>query len=148
MSKRVSLVAAVALLSVPSVAAAKDKLEPRVQAMLACQAISASEARLQCYDQTISALNQDLVRGAVVLKESNRPLAKEGVVKESGYWSGGRFLVVLDNGDRWAIEPSKRRREPPRPGAAVKLRKTLMGTYWISGPDLPETEAQFLGQGS
>jgi hypothetical protein len=28
---------------------------------------------------------------------------------------------------------------------AVRLKRTLVGTYWISGPKWPESEADFLG---
>jgi hypothetical protein len=145
MSKRAGIIAAIVLLSVPTLAVAKDKPERRVQALLACQSITASDARLACYDQAMSSLKQAIAQGTMVLKEKNAPLAMEGVVKASGQWGGSSNWVLLDNGDRWSIQPSKARRDPPPPGTPVKLKKTWMGTYWMSGQKLPETEAEFLG---
>lgn len=148
MPKRLSFLAGLVLLSVPTLALAKDKPEKRVQALLACQSIAASDARLACYDQAMSSLKEAIAQGTMVLKEKNAPLALEGTVKDSGHWGGSSLWVLLDNGDRWSIQPSKARRDPPPPGTAVKLKKTFMGTYWMSGQKLPETEAQFLGHES
>jgi len=148
MSKRLSLVAGIALLAIPTFALAKDKSEPRVQALLACQSITSGDQRLACYDQAMGSLKQALAQGNMVLKEKKAPLAMEGVVKASGYWGGSSTWVLLDNGDRWSIQPSKSRHDPPPPGTAVKLTRTLMGTYWMSGQKLPETEAEFLGHES
>ncbi|WP_395622583.1 hypothetical protein [Sphingomonas daechungensis] len=145
MVKRVAGILAVILLSLPAVAAVKEKPESRVQELLACQAITANEERLACYDRAMGSLKQALSQGTMVLKEKKVPLAMEGVVKASGYWGGSSAWVLLDNGDRWSIQPSKSRREPPPPGTEVKLKRTLMGTYWMSGKKLPETEAEFLG---
>jgi hypothetical protein len=147
MSKRVGTIAGIVLICAPTMAAAKDKLEPRVQAILSCESISSSEARLHCFDQAIAPLKQALARGTMVLKEKKAPLALEGVVKASGQW-GNSFWVLLENGDRWSVQPTKSRRAPPPPGAAVRLKRTLMGTYWISGPQWPESEAEFLGHES
>jgi hypothetical protein len=72
-------------------------------------------------------------------------MALEGLVKASGHWGGTSLWVLLENGDRWQIQPTKSHRDPPPPGSAVKLKRTLMGTYWISGPKWPESEAEFLG---
>lgn len=148
MSRRIILIAGVALLSISTAAVAKDKSEPRVQALLACQSITANEQRLACYDEAMGSLKQALAQGTMVLKEKKAPLAMGGVVKASGYWGGSSTWVLLDNGDRWSIQPSKSRREPPAPGTTVKLTRTLMGTYWMSGQKLPETEAEFLGHES
>ena len=145
MSKRVGTILALVLTSVPAIAMAKDKPDARVQAILACESISVNEERLRCYDQSIIPLKQALARGSMVLKEKKAPLAFVGVVKASGHWGGSSSWVLLENGDRWSIEPSKSRRDPPPAGTAVKVKRTLVGTYWMSGPKLPETEADFLG---
>jgi hypothetical protein len=136
---------AAVLLSMPANAMAKDKPEPRVQAILACGSISSNEERLRCYDQSIVPLKEALSRGSMVLKEKKAPLALEGLVKSSGHWGGSSLWVLLENGDRWQIQPTKSHRDPPPPGSTVKLKRTLMGTYWISGPKWPESEAEFLG---
>ena len=148
MRKRVGAIAAIVLLSVPAVAAAKDKLDPRAEAMLACSSVSANEERLQCYDRTIATLKQALAQGNVVLKEKKGPLAQEGIVKASGRSGEESFWIVLENGDRWAITIAEYRRDPPPPGTHVKLKRTIMGNYWLTAPKWPESEAVFLGHGS
>jgi hypothetical protein len=139
------IIAAGALLLLPTTAVAKDKAEPRVQAILACGAIITDAERLACYDRAIVPLKEALSRGSMVLKEKKAPLAMTGTVKASGRWGGSSLWVLLDNGDRWSVQPTKSRSDPPPPGTALKLKRTLMGTYWISGPKWPESEAEFLG---
>ena len=144
MSKRVSLVAGIALIAVPSAAAAKKDMEPRMQAVLACEAITANEARLQCFDQAILPLKQAVSRGSLVLKENKGPAALGGVVKASGKSGAARYWVVLDNGERWSIETAKDRRDAPKPGTALRMKRTFFGNYWVSGPGWPESEGKFL----
>lgn len=148
MSIRISAIAAIVLLSTPTIAAAKDKMEPRLQAVLACQSISENNARLQCFDQAIAPLKQALVRGTMVLEEKKGPLALEGVVKASGQSGANRYWVVLENGDRWTLLPKSTRPKAPPPGTTVRMKKTLWGGYWISGPGWSESEASFAGHGS
>lgn len=144
MSKHVCWIAGVALLVVPSVAVAKEDLEPRMQAVLACEAIVADEARLQCFDQAILPLKQAMTRGSLVLKEKKGPVALGGVVKESGKSGAARYWVVLDNGERWSIATAKDRREAPKPGTPLRMKKTFFGNYWVTGPGWPESEGTFL----
>jgi len=144
MSRRVGLVAGAALLVVPSVAAAKEDLEPRMQAVLACEAITANEARLQCFDQAILPLKQAMTRGSLVLKEKKGPAALGGVVKASGKSGANRYWVLLDNGERWSIQTVKDRREAPKPGTPLRMKKTFFGNYWVSGPGWPESEGLFV----
>lgn len=144
MSKLVSLFAGTVLLVMPSVAAAKEDMGPRMQAVLACEAITANEARLQCFDQAILPLKQAASRGSLVLKENKGPAALGGVVKESGKSGAARYWVVLDNGERWSIETAKDRRDAPKPGIELRMKKTFFGNYWVSGPGWPESEGTFL----
>jgi hypothetical protein len=144
MSKRVCLIAGMVLIVVPSVAAAKDDMEPRMQAVLACEAISANEARLQCFDQAILPLKQAMSRGSLVLQEKKGPTALGGVVKASGKSGAKRYWVLLDNGERWSIETAKERRDAPKPGTALRMKKTFFGNYWVSGPGWPESEGTFV----
>lgn len=148
MSMRAWVIAGAALIFLPSIAAAKDKLEPRMQAMLACEAVSSNEARLQCYDQAMSAFKQAMAQGSVVVKEKDAPMTLGGVIKASGQSGSNRYWVEFENGDRWALMPTKSRRGPPVPGTTAKLSRTLMGNYYFSGPNWPQTEARFLGHGS
>ena len=115
MSKPFRAMMGIVLLSAPAGVAAKEKLEPRVQAMLACEAVKANEARLQCYDQAIAALKPALVQGGVVVKEKKAPLSRGGVIQASGRSGPENFWVVLDNGDRWAVHTPGYHRNPRRP---------------------------------
>ena len=144
MSKGVCLIAGMVLIVVPSVAAATDNMEPRMQAVLACEAISANEARLQCFDQAILPLKQAMSRGSLVLQEKKGPAALGGVVKASGKSGAARYWVVLDNGERWSIATAKDRRDAPKPGTALRMKKTFFGNYWVSGPGWPESEGTFV----
>lgn len=146
MAKHVVVLAGIMLLSLPAIASAKARIEPRVQAVLACEGISASDARLQCYDRAIAALKPALVQGAVVVKEKKAPVARGGVIQASGRSGAESFWVVLDNGDRWALRTPGYHRNPPATGMTVKLRRTLMGSYWLTAPKWPESEAEYLGQ--
>lgn len=147
MSKRLCTLAAVVLVAAPGVAAAKEKIEPRVQAVMACESVAASDARLQCFDQAAAGLKQALDRGTMVLKETKGPTAREGVVTASGTSGANRFWVVLDSGDRWTLLPKTVREAPPAPGTRLKAKKTLWGRHWISGPGWSESEAEFVGRG-
>ena len=144
MSRRVGLVAGAALLVVPSVAVAKEDLEPRMQAVLACETITANEARLQCFDQAILPLKQAVSRGSLILKEKKGPVSLGGVVKASGKSGASRYWVLLDNGERWSIETAKDRREAPKPGTPLRMKKTFFGNYWVTGPGWPESEGTFV----
>lgn len=148
MAKLVSAIAGMVLLSVPTMAPAKDRTEPRLEAVLACQSIAENEARLQCFDQAVAPLKQALTRGTMVLEERKGPLSLEGVVKASGQTSSNRYWVVLENGDRWTLLPKSSRPKPPPPGSTVRMKKTLWGGYWLSGSGWSESEASFAGHGS
>ena len=137
------------LLALASGANAKDKLEPRTQAMLACQGIAADGARLQCYDQAMAPLKQAIEQGTVVVEKNDRPIAREGVVKASREIGDNVFWVELNNGDRWKLLPSTRRNGPPQVGSTVKVHKPLYGSgFWIMGPDWDDSRADFEGRGS
>jgi len=139
---------AISLLALPAAGAAKSELEPRLQAHLACASITPDEARLRCYDQSIVALQQALTRGSVVLKEQKGPRGRDGIVTASGKSGEKRFWVTLDNGDRWTIVTQPDRPAAPPVGSTLKLRRTPLGNFWISGPGWRESEATFVGHES
>ena len=144
MSKRVALVGGIVLLSLPSVVAAKDDMEPRMRALLACEAISANEARLQCFDQAILPLKRAVSDGEMVFTQRKGPVAREGVVKASGISGENRYWILFENGDRWATS-TKNPRKAPTPGTTLRLKRTPMGNYWIFGPKWSESQANFVG---
>ena len=148
MPKLVTATIAIVLLALPAAGAAKSDLEPRLQAHLACASITPDEARLRCYDQSVVALQQALTRGSVVLKEQKGPRAREGIVKASGKSGEKRFWVTLDNGDRWTTITQPDRPNAPAVGTRIKVRRTPLGNFWISGPGWRESEAAFAGHES
>ena len=149
MLKGVVAITGLGLLAMAAGANAKDKLEPRTQAMLACQGIAADSARLQCYDQAMAVLKQAIDQGAVVVEKNNKPTAREGIVKVSREIADNVFWIELDNGERWKLLPSTRRNGPPQVGSTVKVHKPLYGSgFWIIGPDWDDSRADFQGRGS
>lgn len=146
MTKLVSAIAGLVLLSVPGVATAKEKIEPRLEAVMACQSVTDDTARLQCFDQAVAPLQKALVHGTMILEEKKGPLAMEGVVKASGQTSANRYWVELENGDRWTLTPKSSRPKAPPVGSTVRMKKTLWGGYWLSGSGWSESEATFAGR--
>lgn len=136
---------AIVLLSVPTMAGAKDKMEPRAQAMLACASLTPDAARLRCYDQSVLALKQALEQGDLVVNEHKQPMTNEGLIKASGPMGGNRYWMELESGDRWELNPTSDRDQAPRPGTRIKVRK-FMGAYWAAGPGWRDSEAHYLGR--
>ncbi len=145
MPRLAAAITAIVLLSVPAMAAAKDKMEPRAQAMLACASLTPDSARLRCYDQSVLALKQALEQGDLVVNEHKQPMAREGLVKASGPMGNNRFWIELESGDRWELDPTSDRDKAPPPGSQIKVRK-FMGAFWASGPGWRDSEAHYLGR--
>ena len=138
-----------ALLVTAAGASAKDKLEPRSQAMLACQVVVADDARLRCYDQAMAALKSAIAEGDLVVEKSDKPIARGGVIKASGQLGENSFWIELESGDRWKLLPTTRRSQPPQVGTRVKVGRPFYGSgYWISGPEWDESRADYMGRGS
>lgn len=147
MSKWAIAAISLALLGTSAGANAKDKLEPRTQAMLACQAVTADDARLRCYDQAMAALKDAIEQGSVVLDE--KPTKGQAVVKASGRSGENSFWIELETGERWKLLPTTPRSAPPQAGSTIKIYRPFYGSgYWISGPDWDESRAEFVGRGS
>ena len=143
---RLALMVVAGLALVPAAAVAKDKVDPRIKASLECTTIAASAERLACYDKAICGLKQALETGELVSNFERQPKKLEGTVQAAGGMGFNRFWAELDTGDRWEIIATKMSDEPPRRGEKVKLRKALMGSYWISAPGYPDRRARFLGR--
>lgn len=147
MSKWAIAAFGLALLGMSAGANAKDKLEPRTQAMLACRSIAANDARLRCYDESMAALNDAIERGSVVLDE--KPTKGQAIVKASGRSGENSFWIELESGERWKLLPTTNRSQPPQVGSTIKVYRPFYGSgYWISGPDWEESRAEFVGRGS
>ncbi len=148
MSRLAVAVAAVLLLAAPASGVAKEKIEPRMAAMLACGSVTPSEERLRCYDQAASTLRQALDQGELVLEEKSRPSALEGVVKATGAMGNNRYWVELDSGDRWQVFSTSNLKKAPATGVKVKLRKGAFGNYWLSDPSSTGRRSLYLGRSS
>lgn len=142
-----SAIGVLILVAAPATAIAKDRSQEHLQSVVACGSIAESEARLRCFDQSVLAVKEALEQGRLVVEENKGPRALGGIVRASGSRGENRYWVELENGDRWLLLPTTSRDEPPRPGAAVKLRKggLLSSGYWISADGWQESRADFLG---
>ncbi len=145
MPRLAAAMTAIILLSMPAAASAKDRMEPRAQAMLACASLTPDAARLRCYDQSILALKQALDQGDLVVNEHKQPMSNGGLIKASGAMGNNRYWVELESGDRWELDPTSDRNEAPRVGTMIKVRK-FMGSFWAAGPSWRDSEAHYLGR--
>jgi len=148
MSRSAVALAVLALLGVSENASAQEKLDPLTKAMIACGDVKTDDARLHCYDQTMSSLKNAIDRGEVILDEDRGPITREGIIKTSGQTGENSFWIELESGERWNLIPTTPRRHPPKPGGNIKVRKSFFSGYWVSAPDWPETRARFKGRGS
>lgn len=135
------------LLAAPTGAMAKDDPARHLQSVVDCGAVSEADARLRCYDRAVVSVKEALEQGRLVVEEGRGPRALDGVIKASGIRGENSYWVQLENGDRWLLLPATRRKEPPRPGMAVKFRKGLLSSgYWISGDGWQDSRADFVGR--
>jgi len=140
--------AGLVLLGTPAAVQAQDQVEPRTNAMLACRAIPSNDARLRCYDQAMTSLKEAIDQGGYIFDEDRGAIAREGVIKASGRTGENSFWIELESGDRWNLLPTTPRRDAPRPGGNIKVRKSFFSGYWVSAPDWPESRAKYKGNGS
>ena len=120
-------------LLIPAVAAAQDaQPQAQVGAVIQCLDIPAIEERVRCYDRAATALRSGLRSGAVVVaapRPADTPSRVQGRIASASS-VGGRWEVVLDNGQKWRTYESNGRR-PPVAGANVRIHRNLIGTYWM-----------------
>jgi hypothetical protein len=143
MSRRAAPLALM-LLTAPAMAAAKEKPEPRMAAMLACGSVVSNEARLRCYDDAVAPLRRALGKGEIALKEKSRPKELEGVIRSAGGMGDNNYWIELASGDRWQVISNSPFDEPPPTGVTARLRKGPLGNYWFSTPGLAERRAVFI----
>lgn len=141
----VPAVAALLLCGAP--AAAKDKLDPRIQAVLGCASVTDPAARLRCFDEKMAALRAAVDAGQLIsAEEASRPYALDGVIRGSGVSGFNRFWVLMDSGDRWLVVANNSRDILPKRGAKVHIRKGLMGAYWFEEANQSDRRAIYLGR--
>ena len=145
---RVTVAIGALMLASPALVSAKDKIDPRIKAAMACQSVAQSDQRLACYDRAMVGMRQALEAGQLIPADESRvPLALAGVIKAAGPMGFNRFWVEMDNGDRWELIAESS--DPgPRPGTKITLRKGIMGNYWFIDPRWTNRQARYLGRRS
>ncbi|QDP19829.1 hypothetical protein [Sphingomonas xanthus] len=139
--------AAIVLIGFAMPAAAKDKVDPRIEAATACAAVQADADRLQCYDKAVGDLKLALSAGQLVpADEATTPSTLEGTVKLSFAHGFNLIRVELDSGDRFDLSADGKFDQPLKPGTKVKLSKGVLGNYWLTAPRSTRFRARFVGR--
>ena len=137
------IVGATALLAVSEPAAAQ-KLDPRLEAVLACPRIADAAQRLACFDTAVTPLSKAAKSGSLEAR-SLGPKALEGKVSATRGQGYDAFLVQLENGDRWLLRLEGNERLP-KVGADVTMRRGALGNWWFKVTNGQTFQAKFLGQ--
>ena len=138
---------ALALLLCGASATAKEKLDPRIQAVLGCASVTDPAARLRCFDEKMAGLRQAVDSGQLIsAEEASRPHALDGVITGAGVSGFNRFWVLMDSGDRWLLVASNSRDIGPKRGAKAHIRKGVMGAYWFEEANQSDRRAIYLGR--
>lgn len=140
---RLTMIFGAAALLLPGAASAQ-KVDPRLEAVLACPKIADSAQRLACFDSAIAPLRKAAEAGALEAR-SLGPKALEArirAMKQQGY---DRMLVQFDNGDRWIFQLEGNERMP-KAGDAVTVKRGALGNWWVKVVKGQTFQAKFLGQ--
>ena len=158
MKSFVAIFAGIALLA-PAAAAAPGSSAP-IDAVLNCRSETAEQARLACYDAAAASLSAAATGGELVVvdrddvrktrrslfgfsvpkmpffrgdtSEDEQPDEIEAKIKSARGTGYDKWLFELDSGARWqTTEPLNSNRDP-RPGQAIKVKKGMMGSYFLS----------------
>ena len=150
MRKIAIAVVALGLFAGSAPAMAKEKIDPRIGAAIACANIADNDQRLRCFDQAIAGLKQALSSGQLIpADDARKPLVLEGTVKSAGHFGFNRFWVELDSGDRWELEWSNRFDQvPPKRGTKVTIKRAAIGGYWVKEVGGSNRRASYLGRSS
>jgi hypothetical protein len=154
-----AVLAVVAL--VPGAAFAQSKTERAaiVQKLVDCKKVTEDAARLACYDQATSALDQAEAKGDVVIvdREQARKVRRQafgfslpslslfekgedkeevanfdGVVAAARQNSAGAWVIKLEDGAVWAQNQPEELFKSPKPGSKVRIRKAALGSYMMT----------------
>jgi hypothetical protein len=150
MRKLLIATVATGLLAGSGPASAKEKIDPRIGAAIACTNIAQNDERLRCFDQALTGLKQALASGQLIpADDAKKPLVLEGTVKSAGHFGFNRFWVELDSGDRWELEWTNRFDQvPPKRGTKVTIKRAAIGGYWVKEVGGSNRRASYLGRRS
>ncbi|MFN4040724.1 MAG: hypothetical protein ACK4I0_03565 [Brevundimonas sp.] len=144
-------------------ASAQDRTTPEaLSALRACRAVDGDAARLACFDQAARALDEGEARGDLVvvdrseIQDTRRGLfgldvpnvrllerfggqtqvdAIETTLARAYQASRGEWVFELDDGSVWRQVDTERLTARAAPGAAVRIRRAAMGSYFINVAD-------------
>lgn len=153
---------ALALLAVAGAPAAlaqsKTERAAIVQKLVDCRKLTDDAARLACYDQATTALDQAEAKGDVVIvdREQARKVRKQafgfslpsismfekgeakeeidtfdGVVSAARQDGSGRWVVKLEDGAVWTSVGAEELFKTPRPGMKVRIKKAALGSFMM-----------------
>ena len=124
-----------------SAASAQDaQPRNRVDAVVRCLDIATTDERLRCYDAAATALREGVQRGEVVAKPPPTPSRVDARVASASV-RGGRWELVLDNGQTWRTWEAKEQR-PPAAGSTVRIGRNLIGSYWMRVPGVGQIRVE------
>lgn len=131
-----------------------------LDAIGACRAITAPEARLTCYDQASAKLAAADAAGDIVVldrqkvesvrreafgfnlpklsafggKSDKAPALDriEGVAKQAYQNGAGGWTIVLEDGAKWDQVGRDPVRRAPKPGSKIAIRKASMGSFFVN----------------
>ena len=126
--------------------AAAQKLDPRLETIIACPRITDPAQRLACFDSAVAPLSQAATTGALVAR-SGGPTALQGKIRTVRQQGSGRALVQLGNGDRWSLQ-LKDNDVLPKVGADVTVRRGALGNWFFKVTNGRTFQASFLNSGS
>lgn len=137
------IVGGAALLALPGVAAAQ-KLDPRLEAVLACPRLTDPSQRLACFDAAVTPLSKAAASGSLEAR-SLGPKALEGKVRATKGQGYNSLLVQLENGDRWVLTLEGNERLP-KVGSDVTIRRGALSNWWFKVAKGQTFQAKFIGQ--
>ncbi|MFI4965019.1 MAG: hypothetical protein ACHP9T_06595 [Caulobacterales bacterium] len=152
----------IAALSAPQLLAAPAPVSPErakeLQQLIDCRKLSDSAARLACYDQAASVLDQAEAKGDIVVvnREQARKVRRqafgfslpsislfergekpdeiasaEGKIASARKTLSGKWEIKLEDGATWIQVDLTEIPIDPKPGQPVKIHKGAMGSYMM-----------------
>lgn len=151
--------------------AARDKLPPRVEQLLACRAIADSSQRLACFDQQSAAVETAISSRDIVLVDRERARATSRslfgfkVPDFGGLFGGGEdeikeiestvaavrrspeggWMVRLADGSTWAQTDDTTIAIAPRKGHKAVVRRGTFGAFFLRLNGQPGVRVQRVG---